>query len=115
VKKQSSTNAGDTSSELFKARAELEGKTEKIQIEELDSRLLWAVVCTLAHRSASIQLGVTKDGGAWAVQYWDGKAPLKEYFNDTHSLNRSFAALLRAAHRNNLPPELEATVREYGW
>lgn len=81
----------------------------------VDASLLWAVVILLASRKASIQIGVVRDGGAWAVQYWDGNYPVKEYFNSTDELNRSWAALLRAGYKNNLPPELEELVREYGW
>jgi len=115
MKKKEVTQEAGTSSELFKERDELLGLTGKINPEELDARLLYWVVVTLANRSASIQLGVTKDSSAWAVQYWDGKVPIKEYFNDTQSLNRSFAGLLRAAYRRDVSTEMDDVIRMYGW
>ena len=114
-KKEDGTNGGGTVSGLFQERDSVLGKSTMLDIGMLDASLLWGVVVLLADRKASIQLGVTRDGGAWAVQYWDGTYPVKEYFNSTHELNRSLAALLRAGYRNNLPPDLEAIVKEYGW
>lgn len=109
------TNGEVSSSELFAARNKLMGQGGGLRPEELDARLLWRVVCILAMRQASIQIGVTKDGGAWAVQYWDGKVPVKEYFRSTEELNRSFAALIRAADGRNISEEWEEIVRSYGW
>jgi len=114
-KKSRVTKEEDISGGLFRDRDDLLGKGRRIDPAELDPVLLWWVVLTLANRSASIQLGVTRDGGAWAVQYWDGKVPIKEYYNTTRELNWSFAGLLVAAFKKDLPAELIQVVREYGW
>jgi len=109
------TSEGGLASGLFQDRAKLMGSAGQVNADALDARLLWMVVGILASRCASIQLGVTRDGGAWAVQYWDGKLPVKEYFNSTDDLNRSFAALVRAAEGKGITPEWDEIVRGYGW
>lgn len=114
-KKEQGTSAAGIPSGLFQERDRLMGQNSALDIGMVDAALLWAVVVLLASKQASIQIGVTKDGGAWAVQYWDGQYPVKDYFKDTHQLNRSWAGLLRAGYGNNLPPDLEELVKEYGW
>jgi len=109
------TNEEGSSSELFKARDALMGASSGIDAGEVDATLLWHVLFVLAGRKASIQIGVTQAGDSWAVQYWDGKVPVKEYFRSTSDMNRSWAALLRAAYRKDPPPELDQLLREYGW
>jgi len=101
---------------LFAERAALMGQTTQgVVAADLDARLLYWVVCVLAERHASIQIGVTKDGGSYAVQYWDGVLPIKEYFSSSEQLNTSWAGLLRAAYKRSAPPEIEEVIRSYGW
>jgi hypothetical protein len=115
AKQQNHTQEAGTSSDLFAQLAALQGSVGKLDIAALDARVLWKVVQILATRSASIQLGVTRDGGAWAVQYWDGKFPVKQYYSDTQELNRSLAAIIRVDGGKQIDPEWDAIVREYGW
>lgn len=103
------------SSSLFADRARVTGQANGLDTSALDASLLFEVVQILAQRKASIQIGVTQDGTAWAIQYWDGKFPLKEYFRSTEELNRSWAALIRAAYGKNISPEWDEIVRSYGW
>nr|CRY95241.1 hypothetical protein [uncultured prokaryote] len=103
------------SSGLFAERDALQGRKQGVDAAAIDARLLYWVVMLLADRKASIQIGVTRDGGAWAVQYWDGKYPVKEYFSDEGELNRSWAALLRAGYGKDVAPEIDKVLREYGW
>jgi len=113
--KKSNTNEEGSSSELFADRNRLMGASSTIDAGEVDATLLWHVLFVLAGRKASIQIGVTKSGDSWSVQYWDGVAPVKEYFNSTREMNRSWAALLRAAYKRDAPPELDELLRMYGW
>lgn len=113
--KKDSTNEEGLSSGLFAARDQLMGNASGVEPAEVDAELLWYVVCTLAARKASIQIGVTKDGSSWSVQYWDGKVPVKEYFTSTAAMNRSWAALLRAAYKRDVSPELNKLIEAYGW
>lgn len=115
AKKQESTSAEGSSSELFQRLAALKNPAGGMDIEQLDARLLWKVTTILAKRGASIQVGVTRDNSAWAVQYWDGKFPVKDYYRSTDEFNRSMAALVRADGGRGLSPEWEAIVSEYGW
>lgn len=105
-----------SASDLFNARAAMQGHSPQgVQANELDARLLYWVVVLLATRRASIQIGVTKDGGSYAVQYWDGAVPIKEYFRSSEELNNSWAALLRAAYKRDAPDDMEEVIRAYGW
>jgi len=113
--KKDNTPEADTPSELFQTRAKLMGVSSSVDAGEVDALLLWHVLCVLAARKASIQIGVTQNGDSWAVQYWDGKVPVKEYFRSTKDMNWSWAALLRAAYKREAPPELEEILRAYGW
>jgi len=103
-------------SSLFNERAALTGNSVSgIEPTGLDGRLLYWVVCLLATRRASIQIGVTKDGGSYAIQYWDGAVPIKEYFRNEEEVNSAWAALLRAAYKRSMSEEMEEVVRQYGW
>lgn len=115
AKKKEDTSEAGLSSGLFDKLAKLTGDTGKVNAEELDARLLWMVVGILATRCASIQVGVTRDGGAWAVQYWDGKFPLKYYFRDTQEFNRQLAALIRSDKGRDVSNEWDEILRLYGW
>lgn len=115
AKKKEDTSAVGLSSGLFDNLAKLTGDTGKVNPDDLDARLLWMVVGILATRCASIQIGVTRDGGAWAVQYWDGKFPLKYYFRDTDEFNRQLAALIRADKGRDVSPEWAKILEGYGW
>jgi len=115
VKKKEATPEAGQSSELFQRLAALKGQTGSLDIEGIDARLLFKVVTILARRRASIQIGVTQDGSAWAVQYWDGKIPVKDYHRATADFNSSLAALIRAEYGNQLTPEWNEIIMEYGW
>lgn len=95
--------------------ANLRGGTSTLNIESLDATILWLAVTALAGRQASLSLGVTKDGGSWVCQLWDGSFPVKDYYRDTDELNRGLAALVRAANGNNVSPEVEQILQGYGW
>lgn len=114
-KKEAPRTPEGGASDLFAKAQALQGKTGGVDPTELDPLLLWGVVVILAKRSASIQLGVTRDGSAWAVQFWDGKYPIKDYHNTTASLNRSLAALIRAEYGGGLDGEMEKRVSAHGW
>lgn len=114
-KKENPTTEEGSPSELFTKLNHLTNSNGTVRGEDIDSRLLWMVVCILAARRASVQIGVTRDGSAWSVQYWDGKFPVKYYFNTTDELNRGFAALIRAAKGRDVDNELNEILMLYGW
>lgn len=113
--KPKDTARAEAKSELFAALNSLEGKSGAIDPTELDARLLWQVVVILFARRASIQIGVTQDGGSWSVQFWDGKFPEKRYFRDTYELNRTLAAIVVIDGGKELSQEWREICGAYGW
>ena len=109
------TNGAGSSSGLTELLGEQSKVTEQLQYQVLDSRLLWGAVIILANRGASIQIGVTKDNSAWAVQFWDGKFPEKRYYKTTDELNHTLAAICRNGWHGTMPEMLETAIRENGW
>ena len=95
--------------------AALRGSGGGLNIDELDGTVLWLAVTALARRRASLSLGVTKDGGSWVCQLWDGSYPVKDYYRDTSELNRGLAGLVRASEGNSVSPEVEEILQGYGW
>lgn len=95
--------------------AALKGGNLALDIDGLDGTVLWLAVNSLARRQASISIGVTKDGGSWAVQLWDGQFPVKDYYRDTADLNKALAALVRVYEGNEVSPEVEQILQAYGW
>lgn len=113
-KKEVSNGAPETSA--FAARlAALKGGSTGLDIDAIDGTVLWLATTALARRRASISIGVTKDGGSWICQLWDGSYPVKDYFRDTGELNRHLAALVRADAGTNVTPEVEQILQAYGW
>lgn len=115
AKKKEVQNARPDEGSLAAELATLRGNNGSLDIDALDPTILWLATTALARRRASISLGVTKDGGSWSLQLWDGSYPVKEYFRDTSELNRMLAALVRASYKNNVEPEVEQILQSYGW
>jgi len=95
--------------------AALKGGSGGLDVDALDGTILWLATVALARRRASISLGVTKDGGSWVCQLWDGSFPVKDYFRDTGELNRHLAALVRADAGKDVSPEVDQILQAYGW
>lgn len=91
------------------------GTETRIDLDSVDSVLLWAAIVGLAKRGASIQIGLTQAKDAWAIQLWDGKFPVKDYFRDTEALNRHLAALARVTWKREAPAQVEELIRSYGY
>lgn len=114
-KGKGSPNKGTKQLSLWEEREQLVGTASTVVFEELDARLLWRVIQILAARGASIQIGVTRDQSAWAVQFWDGKIPVKDYYKSTYDFNRSLAALVKIADGREISEEWANIIQEYGW
>lgn len=93
----------------------LSGRESGLDVAALDGVLLWYAVMGLAKRGASLQVGVTKDGGSWATQVWEGQFPLKDYFGDTPSFNRHLAALVRVCWKKDVSADIEERIQSYGY
>lgn len=113
--KKAKENEHAGSSDFANRLAALKGGSTGLDIDALDATVLWLATTALARRRASISLGVTKDGGSWVCQLWDGSYPVKDYFRDTGELNRHLAALVRADAGTNVSPEVEQILQAYGW
>lgn len=100
----------------FTARlAALKGGTGGLDVDAIDATVLYLATVALAGRRASISIGVTKDGGSWVCQLWDGQFPVKDYFRDTQDLNRHLAAVVRATYGSEVSPEVNQILEAYGW
>jgi hypothetical protein len=114
-KKKEVVNGSSGASDFTARLAALKGGSAGLDVDAIDATLLWLATTALARRRASITLGVTKDGGSWVCQLWDGSYPVKDYFRDTGELNRHLAALVRADAGNNVSPEVEEILQLWGW
>lgn len=115
AKKTQVNSPGETSVSFLSELSTLTGKDTVLDIAAVDSVLLWAAIVGLAKRGASLQVGLTQDKSAWAIQAWDGKFPQKDYFRDTESLNRHLAALARVTWKREAPAQVEELIRTYGY
>lgn len=95
--------------------AKLVGQDMGIDLEELDSHMLWMATIAVASESGSLTLGLTRDRAQWVSQVWDGKYSDKRYHASTADLNRMLAAIVRLKYGNKVHPDVEKMLQGYGW